>query len=96
MKAFHHAGSDDAHHAGVPILAVEHQTHGAIFAMGTQEHYRLGKVVPLDLTAPVYSVQPDLIGVETATRAERMYVSHFATCPERERFRRRQSAKGNA
>jgi hypothetical protein len=37
-----------------------------------------GKLIPLDLVAPVYA----LLDGELATRAESYYVSHFATCPQ--------------
>lgn len=46
-----------------------------------------GKIVPLDLVAPVFEVTKDMAGHEVAKRtASNFYVSHFATCPKANEF----------
>lgn len=44
-----------------------------------------GKVHPLDLKAPVFSVITDMTGEKVAERTD-AYVSHFATCPKANDF----------
>ncbi len=48
-----------------------------------------GKKIPLDAVAPVYNVIVGNSGderLEHIVRAESAYVSHFATCPDDNRF----------
>lgn len=47
-----------------------------------------GKSIPLDLKAPVYSLQIDQLSGQTdrAVRMANTYVSHFATCPQANTF----------
>jgi hypothetical protein len=49
-----------------------------------------GKVIPLDMVAPVYELEidPDS-GQAVAIRAPASHVSHFATCPHAARHSRR-------
>lgn len=44
-----------------------------------------GKLIPLDLRAPVYRVERDMLGEEIAVRSDAM-VSHFASCSDPDRF----------
>lgn len=44
--------------------------------------------VPLDPRAPVYVVKIDEAGRQVCERSEDACVSHFATCPEANRFSR--------
>lgn len=43
-----------------------------------------GKVVPLDVRAPVYEIVSDLTGAEVAKRVAgaKTFVSHWSTCPK--------------
>lgn len=51
-----------------------------------------GKVIPLDMVAPVYELELDPDGVQmVALRTTSAHVSHFATCPHAERHSRRTS-----
>lgn len=46
-----------------------------------------GKIVPLDLRAPVFLITVKADGTELATRAEKgFHVSHYATCTDPNRF----------
>jgi hypothetical protein len=46
-----------------------------------------GKLIPLDIVAPVFEVTKDLAGAEVAKRtAANFYVSHFSTCPKADEF----------
>ena len=46
-----------------------------------------GKIVPLDMVAPVYEVTKDLTGNEVAKRVGgSIMVSHFATCSKANDF----------
>lgn len=47
---------------------------------------KAGKLVPLDVRAPVYEVKKDFSGSEVCDLVENIYVSHFATCPKANDF----------
>lgn len=54
-----------------------------------------GKLVPLDLRAPVYEVKRDFSGEPSATLVqEGFYVSHFATCPSANDFSKGGKSRG--
>ena len=44
-----------------------------------------GKIIPLDLSAPVYKLETDMTGVMVAVRVD-AYVTHFASCPKADEF----------
>lgn len=48
-----------------------------------------GKVIPLDISAPVYELEVDVDGQEfRAVRSTSAHVTHFATCPKTSQFSR--------
>lgn len=47
-----------------------------------------GKKIPLDAVAPVYHVVGEDACTPTAERASACFVTHFATCPDANRFSR--------
>lgn len=54
-----------------------------------------GTTIPLDMTPPVYvprggEFREGMVVVDRHTRA---YVSHFATCPQREQFSRKKTPR---
>jgi hypothetical protein len=44
-----------------------------------------GKIQPLDLQAPTWRIEQDLMGQEIAVRADAL-VSHFSSCPKADDF----------
>jgi hypothetical protein len=44
-----------------------------------------GKIHPLDLSAPTFTVEEDMTGTKVAVRSS-AFVSHFSTCPKVDQF----------
>ena len=59
---------------------------GAKIYFGFNE--KTNKFIPLDKKAPTYEITHTELG-QTAVRSE-AYVSHFATCPQADRFKKKQ------